>query len=137
MWFSGIYSVASALGISAVAAGFNELSVGGVPLTRDEWLHVAAPLLGAISLLTGLTSVGLRRHQPWARWTFMCVWPLIIAAGLAAALTDSIPWWLGRQAAIYAFAGGFFSAWLLFWKRSTVLYFYRIRQASGGGWFRR
>ncbi|CAN5631923.1 hypothetical protein BH18VER1_BH18VER1_00860 [soil metagenome] len=137
MWFGGIYSIGSALAISAVAAGFGEPSLRGVPLTREEWLHVAAPLLGAISLLMGLTSVGLRRHQPWARWTFICIWPLILGAGVAAASTASIPWWLGRQAAMYASAIGLLSAWLLFWKRSTVLYFYRIRQASGGRWFRR
>lgn len=137
MWFSGIYAIGAVLGIVAVATGLGSPSMGGMRVTREEWLEVAAPLVGATAVLMGLTSIGLRRHRPWARWCFMLIWPLIICTGVAMAWTGAIPWWLGRQALIDATAVGAFAAWLLFWYRGSLLYFYRIRQAAGGMSFRR
>ncbi len=137
MWFSGIYAVGAVLGIVAVAIGLGSPSMGGMQVTPEEWLEVAAPVVGVTAVLMGLTSIGLRRHRPWARWCFMLIWPLIICAGVGMAWTGAIPWWLGRQALIDATAVGAFAAWLLFWHRGSLLYFYRIRQAAGGRSFRR
>lgn len=137
MWLSGIYAVGAVLGIVAVATGLGSPSMGGMQVTREEWVEVAAPLVGATAVLMGLTSIGLRRHRPWARWCFMLIWPLIICTGVGMAWTGAIPWWLGRQALIDATAVGAFAAWLLFWSRGSLLYFYRIRQAAGGRSFRR
>ncbi len=137
MWLSAVYAVGAVLGILAVAIGLVSPSMGGMEVTREQWLDVAAPLVAAIAALMVLTSVGLRRHRTWARWCFMLIWPLIIASGVGMASAGAIPWWLGRQAVIEATVAGLFSAWLLFRQRGSVLYFYRIRQARGGMAFRR
>lgn len=137
MWFSGLYAVSAAVGIAAVAWGFGSTSMGGMAVDREEWLHIAAPLIAAVAVLMAFTSIGLRWHQPWARWTCMCIWPLIAATAIALWLGDEIPWWLARQALIAASLVGAFLAWLLFWYRGSVLYFYRVRQARGGVLVRR
>jgi hypothetical protein len=132
MWFSGLYAVGAVLGIGAVIADLAPTSMGGVEVTREHWLRVAAPIVAVIGALMALTGVGLRRHRPWARWTCMCIWPFIAVAGIAAASVDAIPWWLARQALIDATVAGAIAAWVLFWSNESVLYFYRIRQARGG-----
>lgn len=137
MWFCALFAIGALIGVGAVGAGFGEPSMGGMFVSRELWLQVAAPLLSATAILMLLTSVGLRWHQPWARWTCMCIWALIAATGLAAGLAETIPWRLAQQAAINSCAFGAFFAWLLFWYGGSVLYFYRVRQARGGSFSRR
>lgn len=48
MWFTGVYAVGAILGIGAVVAGFGHTSIGGLPVTREVWLAVAAPLVGVL-----------------------------------------------------------------------------------------
>lgn len=137
MWFSGICAVGAVLAIAAVAAGMEPRTAGGMQVTREQWLVFAAPLVGAIGVLTGLTSIGLRSHRPWARWCFMLISPLIVASAVGFTSIGAVPSPLGKVAVIVATAVGLFSAWLLFWQRASLLYFYRIRQAGGGMSFRR
>ncbi len=137
MWFCGIYALGALIGIGAVVAGLGSASMGGMPVTREDWLQIAAPLMGTIAILMGLTTAGLRRHRVWARWCFMLIWPLIVVYAVANASLGAIPWWLATQAIIDATAVGLFAAWLLFWQRGSLLYFYRIRQAGGGMTVRR
>lgn len=137
MWFSGLYAIGAVIGIATVAAGFGTTSMGGMPVTREHWLDVAAPIVGVIAVLMGLTAVGLRAHRSWARWTCMCIWPFIAASGVAAAIVESIPWWLARQAVIDAAVAGLIAGWVLFRHRASVMYFYRVRQARGGSSYRR
>jgi hypothetical protein len=137
MWFSGIYAIGAAVGIAVVALDVASPSMGGMPVSREFWLQLAAPLIGGIAVLMALTSLGLRRHRPWSRWTCICIWPLIAMTAIGAASQDMIPWWLARQALIDAAVVGAIATWLLFRYRESVLYFYRVRQARGGSVFRR
>ncbi len=99
MWFAGIYAVGAVLGIAAVAAGIGE---PGVPVSRDAWLKVAAPLVATIAVLICLTSLGLRRHRLWARRPFIFIWPLIAVYGSGCGLVGAIPWSLVARAWIDA-----------------------------------
>ncbi|MFN2475157.1 MAG: hypothetical protein ABR526_02305 [Chthoniobacterales bacterium] len=132
MWFSLVYAIGAVLAIVAVADGMIAPSIGGIEVTREHWMEVAAPVCGSTALLMILTSVGLRWHQPWARWTFTLVWPVIAISATAWALLEEIPWSLATRAIMSAAAVGLFASWLLFRSRTVVLYFYRIRQANGG-----
>lgn len=137
MWFCAIYALGALIGIGAVAAGLGSAWMGGMPVTREDWLEIAAPLIGMIAILMVLTTAGLRRHRVWARWSFMLIWPLIVVYAVAHASLGAIPWWLATKAIIDATGVGLFAAWLLFWQRGSLLYFYRIRQAGGGMTVRR
>lgn len=123
MWFAGIYTVGAVIGIAAVAAGLVEPAMGGVPVSRETWLRVAAPLVATIALLMGLTSVGLYRHRASARWPFMCIWPLIALYALGGGLIGAIPWSLSARAWIDAFLFGAAAAWLLFRHRPSAAWF--------------
>jgi hypothetical protein len=132
MWFSIGYAIAAVAAVVGVAAGMIAPSIGGTDVTREHWMEIAAPIFGSTALLMILTGVGLRWHQPWARWTFTLVWPVIAASAAAGALLVEIPWSLATRAILSATAVGLLASWLLFRSRTAVLYFYRIRQAGGG-----
>jgi hypothetical protein len=137
MWFSAVGAIGGVVWIGAVAAGVGGTAMRGKPVSREEWLAIAAPVIGVVAMLMALTSIGLRRHRPWARWTWMSIWPFIVIATIAAAVEDAIPVSLAWQAVIAASVGGALFAWALFRYHASVLYFYRIRQARSGSMFRR
>ena len=126
MWFAATYAIGAVIGISAVAAGFGHPAIGGVPVSRESWLTVAAPLMGLIAGLMGLTSIGLRQHRAWARWAFICIWPLIALYGLGCGLAGAVPWSLVWRAWLDAILFGSGSAWLFFRYRPSVAYFEEI-----------
>jgi hypothetical protein len=123
MWFSGIYAVGAVVGISAVAAGIGHPAIGGVPVSRESWLRVAAPLVATIAVLMGLTSIGLWRHCTWARRPFMSIWPLIALYGLGCGVAGAVPWSLVWRAWLDAILFGLAFGWLLFRYRPSVAYF--------------
>ena len=127
MWFAGVYAVGAIIGIAAVAAGFGEPAMGGVPVSRETWLRVAAPLVAMIAVLMGLTNIGLHQRRPWARWPFMCIWPLIALYGLGCGLSGAIPWSLVARAWLDAFLFGAVAAWLLFRHRPSAAWFAALR----------
>ncbi len=130
MWFTGIYAVGAALGIGAVVAGFRHTSIGGLPVTREVWLAVAAPLVGVVAVLMGLTSIGLHRHRAWARTACMCIWPMIGIYGLLGSVRGTIPWSLVWRAVIDATLFGAIAVWLLFWSKPSAAYFKQIKVAQ-------
>jgi hypothetical protein len=123
MWFAGIYAVGAVIGIAAVVAGIGEPAMGGMPVSRDTWLRVAAPLVATIAVLMGLTSAGLQRQRVWARWPFMCIWPVIALYGLGCGMVGAIPWSLVARAWIDALLFGAVAAWLLFRHRPSAAWF--------------
>lgn len=127
MWFAGIYAVGAILGVAAMTAGFGEPTMGGIPVSRNLWLRVAAPLLGIVALLMGLTSAGLHRHRAWARRPFMCIWPLIAFYGLGWGLAGAIPWSLAMRAVIDATLFGALAGWILFRHQPSIEYFEALK----------
>ncbi len=123
MWFAGLYAIGGAIGLGLAIAGVAPYSIGGMPVTRGEWFRIAAPLIAAIVLLMGATSVGLGRHRRWARLSFMSIWPLIIFDAAACAALRAIPWSLAFRAFIDAGLVGLLAAWALFRHSPSVAYF--------------
>ncbi len=132
MWFSVLYAIAALFAVFGVIEGFVAPPIGGTEVTREHWMQIAGPVVGSTALLMLLTGVGLRWHQPWARWTFTLVWPVIAVSAAAGALLEELPWSLAARAILSTFVVGLFASWLLFRSRTAVLYFYRIRQSGGG-----
>jgi hypothetical protein len=127
MWFAGLYACGAVVGLAIEFAGLGSYSIGGVPVSRHQWLIVAAPLITAIAALMAVTAIGLRRHQKWTRIVFMCIWPLIAIYGLISGLLRTIPWPLAWRAVIDATVVGLIAAWILYCHRSSVEYFTSIK----------
>jgi hypothetical protein len=134
MWFSALYAVGAILGITAVVLDLGRFvgsySMGGMPVSREKWLTTAAPLVAIISILMGATALGLKRHRPWARKPFMCIWPIIIVFGIGSAVAGAVPWSLGIRAVIDASFVGGIAAWLLFGSKASRAYFDYLRASA-------
>lgn len=127
MWFCAVYAVGGTLGIIAVIFDLGRFlggySMGGMPVSRDTWLTVAAPLVAMIACLMGATAMGFKRGRRWARFTFMSIWPVIILYGVGTASIGLIPWSLGLRAFIDATLAGAIAAWLLFGHKPSRAFF--------------
>jgi hypothetical protein len=127
MWFAGVYLCGAVVGLAIEIEGFGNYSIGGMPVTRHQWLTLAAPLITIIAVLMGLTAVGLRHHRRWARNIFMWIWPLIVIYGLICGVGQAVPWSLAWRAVIEASIVGLISAWLLYRYRPSAEYFKALR----------
>jgi hypothetical protein len=128
MWFAILYTGGAAVGIAAALLGFgHHYAVGGFPVTRVQWLRIAAPLIGIVAILMGASAIGLWRHRRWARSIFMCIWPVIAIYGLTSGFLHAVPWSLAWRAVIDATVVGLVAAFLFFRHRPSVLYFQQAR----------
>lgn len=127
MWFTGLYACGAVAGLIIEIAGLGSYSIGGIPVSRHQWLIVAAPLIASIAALMAITAIALRGHRPWARTVFMCIWPLIAVYGLVSGMLQTVPWSLAWRAVLDSAVVGLIAAWVLYYHRPSVEYFRFIR----------
>ena len=129
MWFCATYAIGAVFGIGAVIVDLGRYiggySMGGMPVSREQWLTIAAPLVATIGAFMAATALALKRHYRWARMTFMCIWPTIIAYGIGSAIVGAIPWTLALHALVDAALVGAIAGWLLFFYKPNRAYFDR------------
>ena len=132
MWFCVIYAIGAVLGIAAAIFDLGRFiggySIGGMKVTREQWLVVAGPLIAVIAILMGATALALKRHRACARITFMAIWPLILVYGIGCAVLGAVPWTLGLRAVIDATFVGAVAAWVLFKYKRSRTYFAELRR---------
>jgi hypothetical protein len=129
MWFCAIYAIGAAFGIGAAIVDLGRYiggySIGGMPVSREQWLTIAAPLVATIALLMAATALALKCHYRWARTTFMCIWPTIVAYGIGCAIIGAVPWMLALRALVDATVVGAIAGWLLFLYKPNRAFFER------------
>jgi disulfide bond formation protein DsbB len=132
MWFCAMYAIGAVIGIIAVFLDLGRLlggySIGGMPVSREKWLEIAAPLVAMITFLMGATALALKKHRSHARIIFMLIWLLIIIYGVTCAVIHAVPWKLGLRAVIDATFVGAIAAWLLFKYKPSRTYFAELRR---------
>lgn len=132
MWFCALYAMGAVSGIIAVLLDLGRFvggySIGGMPVSRETWLEVAAPLVAMIAILMGATAISLKNHQRRARITFMLIWPLIAIYGVTCAIIHMVPWKLGLRAVIDATLVGTIAGWLLFKYEPSRRYFAELQR---------
>jgi hypothetical protein len=57
-WFAGFASAGMYLSILLAIWGIGPHIMGGERVTRDEWLHIAAPLVAVIGILMAFIAYG-------------------------------------------------------------------------------
>ncbi len=132
MWFCLLYAIGAVLGITAALVDLGHFvggySIGGMPVTREKWLSVAAPLVAAVASLMGATAIALKCHRRWSRITFIGIWPVIILYGVGSAFVGAVPWTLGLRAVIDAIVVGAIASWLLFRYKPSRCYFTTLKR---------
>jgi len=104
--------------------------MGGERVTRSEWLHIAAPLVAVIGILTALIAYGFAGRKRWSRHLVIAMFSLIIVyASILGALTlihQAIMW----RAIINGTLFGGASVWYFYVKPNVVQYFRELNDAS-------
>ena len=85
--------------------------MGGEPVTRTEWLRIAAPLVAAMGVLMALVCYALASRKPWSRHVIIMIFTLI-----------SIMW----RALINATMFGCLSGWYFYLKPNVTRYFHQL-----------
>src|SRR6266478_5073458 len=80
--FAALASVGMYLSILLAICDIGPHIMGGEPVTREEWLHIAAPLVAVIGILMAFIAYGFARQKPWSRHLVIAMFSLIIAYAL-------------------------------------------------------
>ena len=97
--------------------------MGGERVTREEWLHIAAPLVAVIGILMACISYGFATQKAWSRHVVITMFALIVVyASILGALNlihRAIMW----RAIINGTLFGGASVWYFYSKPSVAEYF--------------
>src|SRR5437879_3832484 len=77
-WFAALASIAMYLSIVLTILDIGPHIMGGERVTREEWLHIAAPLVAVIGILMACISYGFATQKYWSRHLVIAMFALIV-----------------------------------------------------------
>ena len=122
-WFAALASAGMFLSILLAVCGIGPTMMGGERVTRTEWLHIAAPLVGIIGVLMAFISYGFASQRAWSRHLVMTMSILIIGYAIAVGALNLIHRAIMWRAIINATVLGVVSAWYFYLKPNVAVYF--------------
>jgi hypothetical protein len=130
-WFAALASVAMYLSILLTIYDIGPHIMGGERVTRDEWMHIAAPLVGVIGVLMAFISYGFASQRAWSRYLVIAMPILIIAYAVATGALNLIRPVIMWRAIVNASILGGVSLWYFYLKPNVVAYFRDLEGSSG------
>ena len=122
-WFAALASVGMYLSIVLAVLDIGPHIMGGERVTREEWLHIAAPLVAVIGVLMACISYGLATRKAWSRHLVVAMFALIVLyASILGALNlmhRAIMW----RAIINGSLSSCASVWYFYFKPNVAVYF--------------
>ena len=126
IWFAALASAGMFVSIALAILDIGPHLMGGEKVTRAEWLHIAAPLVGVIGCLMASIAYGFAARKAWSRHLAIAIFVVIIvyasALGAANVLRHTIMW----RAIVNASLFGCASAWYFYFKRNIADYFRQL-----------
>jgi hypothetical protein len=123
VWFAALASVGMYLSIVLAILDIGPHIMGGERVTREEWLHTAAPLVAVIGVLMAWISYGFATDKAWSRHVVIAMFGLIVLydslLGALNLIDRAIMW----RAIINGTLFGSASVWYLYFKRNVAEYF--------------
>lgn len=77
-WFAALASVGMYVSIMLAILDIGPHVMGGERVTREEWLHIAAPLVAVIGVLMACISYGFATQKNWSRHVVIAMFGLIV-----------------------------------------------------------
>jgi hypothetical protein len=122
-WFAALASVGMYLSILLAFLDIGPTQMGGERVTREEWLHFAAPLVAIIGILMALVAYGFAKQKTWSRYLVIAMFSLIIIyasiLGTLNLIRHAIMWRAIINGAVFGCA----SAWYFYLKPNVAAYF--------------
>jgi hypothetical protein len=125
-WFAALGSVGMYLSIVLAILDIGPHIMGGERVTREEWLHIAAPLVAVIGVLMACISYGFAGEKTWSRHVVIAMFALIVVYASTLGALTLIHHAIMRRAIINGtlFCGA--SVWYFYFKPNVAEYFRRI-----------
>jgi hypothetical protein len=125
-WFAGLASVAMYLSILLAVYDIGPHIMGGERVTREQWLHIAAPLVAVIGVLMAGISYGFAKEKAWSRHLVIAMFALIVvyasAFGALNLMHRAIMW----RAIINGTLFGGAAVWYFYFKPNVADYFQQL-----------
>jgi hypothetical protein len=122
-WFAALSSVGMYLSIVLAILDIGPHIMGGERVTREEWLHIAAPLVAVIGVLMACISYGFATEKPWSRHVVIAMFALIVVyatiLGALKLIHHAIMWRAFLNGTLFGGA----SVWYFYFKPNVAEYF--------------
>jgi hypothetical protein len=123
IWFAGLASVAMYVSIVLAILDIGPHLMGGERVTREEWLHIAAPLVAVIGVLMACSSYGFATAKPWSRHLVIAMFALIVVYATILGALNLIHRAIMWRAIINGTLFGGASVWYFYFKPKVAEYF--------------
>jgi hypothetical protein len=122
-WFAALASVGMYLSILLAIYDIGPHIMGGERVTREEWLHIAAPLVAVIGVLMACISYGFATGKPWSRHLVIAMFALIVVYASTLGALNLIHHAIMWRAIINGTLFGGASVWYFYFKPNVAEYF--------------
>jgi hypothetical protein len=122
-WFAALASAGMYLSILLATCGIGPTMMGGERVSRQDWLHIAAPLVAVIGVLMALISYGFALQRAWSRHLAIAMFSLIIVYSSTLGALNLIHHAIMWRAIINGAVFGCASAWYFYLKPNVAAYF--------------
>ncbi len=122
-WFAALASAGMYLSILLAILDIGPHIMGGEPVTRTEWLHIAAPLVAVIGVLMAFIAYGFATQKLWSRHVVIAMFGLIIIYATILGALNLIHHAIMWRAIINASVFGAASIWYFYFKPNVAAYF--------------
>jgi hypothetical protein len=122
-WFVALASLGMYLSIVLALLDIGPHFIGGERVSREDWLHVAAPLVAVIGVLMACISYGLATAKPWSRHVVIAMFAFIVAYATILGALNLIHHAIMWRAIINGTVFGCASAWYFYFKTNVAAYF--------------
>jgi len=123
VWFAALASVSMYLSMVLAILDIGPHIMGGEPVTRTEWLHIAAPLVAVIGILMACIAYGFAGQKPWSRHVVIAMFVLFIVYASILAPLSLIHHTLMWRAIIDGTVFGGVSVWYFYFNPNVAAYF--------------
>lgn len=113
--------------------GIGPHRIGGRPVTPEEWLRLAGPLLVAACALMGAIAYSFKTGKPWARHLVMAHWAVVGFYALGLGVAGQLPRGLTIRVVAQAIVFGAVAWWYFYRKPNVVRYFRALAERGGEG----
>jgi hypothetical protein len=102
-------------------------TVGGAPVSRDEWLRTAAPVFALSAGWAAAAAYGLWRGRAWGRACVVALFATVVFCAVIGGFAGWVPPALAGRAVLQAGLLGALAAWYLYRRPNVARYFRRGR----------
>jgi hypothetical protein len=122
-WFTALASVGMYSSIVLAILDIGPHIMGGERVTREEWLHIAAPLVAVIGILMACISYGFGTEKAWSRHVVIAMFVLIVLYASSLGALNLIHRAIMWRAIINGTVFGGASVWYFYFKPNIAAYF--------------